>query len=97
MNTPSVDAVIGGEIQRVEAREIEANELNNNDMGDIVLNCNIRGFRTNVEHIREFLNGINHPERIKLIGLTESYDCGTKNNYLEDHVLLSKGRPSNPN
>ena len=49
------DAVLGDEIPRPQCREIEAKELNLNtkELGDIILNCNIRGFRSNVESLRE--------------------------------------------
>ena len=90
--------VIGAEIPRVPCTEIEADTLNATDQtGDLILNCNIRGFRANVENTREFINRIKKTSRVKLVGLTELFNCGDCNNYLEDHILLARPRPSNPN
>ena len=73
--------VIGAEVPRVPCTEIEAEDLNApGQNGDIILNCNIRGFRANVENFREFLNGIKNPSRVKLVGLTEALNCGDRNN-----------------
>ena len=90
--------VIGTEIPRVNCVGIDASQLNTKDHeGDLVLNCNIRGLRANLENLREFLNVVDNPSRVKLMGLTEVFCCGDKNNYLEDHVLVARERPSNKN
>ena len=87
--------VIGEEIPRTRCSERPAEYLNKKELGSTILNCNVRGFRSNVDRINEFLEGLHNPKKIKLIGLSESYDCGHKNNYVDTHVLVSKSRPSN--
>ena len=88
--------VIGPEIPRVKCTCIDASQLDSKGHdGDLIINCNARGFRSNVENIREFVQGIRKPSRLKLMGITESFACGAKNNYLEGHVLVARERSSN--
>ena len=87
--------IIGEEIPRTHCEERPGDYLNKKELGITILNCNVRGFRSNADRINEFLEGLHDPKKIKLIGLTESYDCGHKNNYVETHILVSKSRPSN--
>ena len=62
--------VIGTEIPRVNCVGIDASQLNTKDHeGDLVLNCNIRGLRANLENLREFINVADNPSRIKLMGI----------------------------
>ena len=88
--------MIGPEIPRVKCTCIDASQLDSKGHdGDLIINCNARGFRSNVENIREFVQGIRKPSRLKLMGITESFACGAKNNYLEGHVLVARERSSN--
>ena len=97
MDEQAIADVIGPEIPRAKCTLIDASDLNSiNHNGQLILNCNARGFRSNLENIREFTQGIRDPSRIKLMGISETFACGTKNNYLETHVLVARERQCNP-
>lgn len=97
LDEQALDDVIGPEIPRAKCTLLDASDLNTkNHDGHLILNCNARGFRSNLENIREFIQTIRDPARIKLMGISESFACGSKNNYLETHVLVARERQSNP-
>ena len=80
LDEQAIADVIGPEIPRAKCTCIDASQLNSkNHDGDLVLNCNARGFRSNLENIREFTQGIKNPSRIKIMGITETFACGAKN------------------
>ena len=78
---------------------IGASELNNK-RGDKLLGLNIRGLRANNSNLTEFFDGLNKPQEIKVLALTEIFnaDSAEKDNYIQTHNFISsirKDRSSN--
>ena len=65
MDEQALDDVIGPEIPRAKCTLLDASDLNTkNHDGHLILNCNARGFRSNLENIREFIQTIRNPARM---------------------------------
>ena len=69
---------------------VGASELNNRK-GDKIMGLNIRGLRANNASLSEFLEGLNKPQELKVLALTEIFnaDSTEKDNYISTHNFIS--------
>ena len=91
------DPVLARVIDRPECKSIIMESINEELMADSILNLNIRGLKSNLGNLEEFMGQIENRSRIKAITLTEIFnaDHTEKNNYLDSHTLVSACRISN--
>ena len=69
---------------------VGASELNNRK-GDKIMGLNIRGLRANNASLSEFFDGLNKPQELKVLALTEIFnaDSTEKDNYIPSHNFIS--------
>ena len=81
---------IDAEMQLPTCTFIGASELNNKT-GDKLLGLNIRGLKSNNSSLAEFFDGLNKPQEIKVLVLTEIFnaDSAEKDNYISSHNFIS--------
>ena len=91
------ELVLARVIDRPECKLINMDSINEELMADCILNLNIRGLKSNIGNLEEFIGQIENNTRIKAITLTEIFnaDHTEKNNYLDSHTLVSACRISN--
>ena len=84
---------IESEMQLPNCTFLGAAELNNKK-GDKLAGLNIRGLKSNNASLADFFDGLNRPQDIKILALTEIFnaDSSEKDNYIPTHNFISSIR-----
>ena len=66
----------------------------NNIKGDKLVGLNIRGLKSNHASLADFFDGLNRPQDVKILTLTEIFnaDSSEKDNYIPTHNFISSIR-----